>query len=157
MTGGFVCCKLWLCGHRPHPCLARRTPGTRPLDNMSAVTYNVPMNPTDKPLIWLAGQVATPPMSKEARLEAGYLLRLLQAGRSLAMPHSRPMPAIGKRCHELRIPDQAATWRIFYRVDADAVLILEVLQKKTPATPEAVIDLCKQRAAAYGADSGNEA
>lgn len=67
------------------------------------------------------------------------------------------MPAIGRRCHELRIPDQAGTWRIFYRVDADAVLILEVLQKKTSATPKAVIDLCKQRAAAYDADSGSEA
>ena len=131
--------------------------GYGPLDNMSVVTYNVSMNPTDKPLVWLGGQVTTPPMSKEARLEAGYLLRLLQAGHSLAMPHSRPMPAIGKRCHELRIPDQAATWRIFYRVDPDAVLILEVLQKKTSATPKAVIDLCKQRAAAYDADSGSEA
>jgi len=115
------------------------------------------MNPTDKPLVWLGGQVTTPPMSTEARLEAGYLLRLLQAGHSLAMPQSRPMPAIGRRCHELRIPDQVSTWRIFYRVDADAVLILEVLQKKTPATPKAVIAVCKQRAAAYDADSGSEA
>ena len=115
------------------------------------------MNPTDKPLVWLGGQITTPPMSKEARLEAGYLLRLLQAGHLLAMPHSRPMPAIGKRCHELRIPDQAATWRIFYRVDPDAILILEVLQKKTSATPKAVIGLCKQRAATYDADSGSEA
>ncbi len=79
------------------------------LDNMSAMTYAVPMNPTDKPLVWLGGQVTTPPMSKEARLEAGHLLRLLQAGHALAMPHSRPMPAIGGRCHELRIPDQAST------------------------------------------------
>ena len=81
------------------------TPHSPRLDNMSAVTYAVPMNPTDKPLVWLGGQVTTPPMSKEARLEAGYLLRLLQAGHLLAMPQSRPMPAIGKRCHELRIPD----------------------------------------------------
>lgn len=124
---------------------------------MSVVTYNVSMNPTDKPLVWLGGQVTTPPMSREARLEAGYLLRLLQAGHSLAMPHSRSMPTIGKRCHELRIPDRASTWRIFYRVDSDAVLILDVLQKKTPATPRAVIALCKQRAAAYDADSGSEA
>jgi phage-related protein len=63
------------------------------------------------------------------------------------------MPAIGQRCHELRISDRAATWRIFYRVDSDAVLILEVLQKKTQTTPQATIVLCRQRAAAYDADS----
>jgi len=29
------------------------------------------MNPKDKPLAWLYGEVKTPPFSKEARLEAG--------------------------------------------------------------------------------------
>lgn len=33
------------------------------------------------------------------------------------MPHSRPMPGIGSRCHELRIVDVNATWRMVYRVD----------------------------------------
>ena len=46
------------------------------------------MNPTDKPLIWLKGEIKIPPMGKEARIEAGYLLRSLQAGLTLAMPHS---------------------------------------------------------------------
>lgn len=111
------------------------------------------MNPTDKPLVWLGGEVKSPPLSKEARLEAGHWLRMLQAGHALSLPRSRPMPAIGQRCHELRITDRAATWRIFYRVDSDAVLILEVLQKKTQTTPQATIALCRQRAAAYDADS----
>jgi DNA-binding XRE family transcriptional regulator len=35
-----------------------------------------------------------------ARLEAGFLLRLLQRGEKIVMPHSRPMPSIGRRCHE---------------------------------------------------------
>jgi hypothetical protein len=35
------------------------------------------VNPTDKPLVWLHGEVKTPPFSQEARLEAGYLLRRL--------------------------------------------------------------------------------
>ena len=61
------------------------------------------MNPTDKPLVWLGGEVKSPPLSKEARLEAGHWLRTLQAGHALSLPHSRPMPAIGPRCHELRI------------------------------------------------------
>jgi len=71
----------------------------------------------DKPLVWLEGEIKTPPFSQAARLEAGYLLRKLQQGETLGMPHSRPMPAMGSRCHELRINDESATWRIIYRLD----------------------------------------
>jgi phage-related protein len=111
------------------------------------------MNPTDKPLVWLNGEVKSPPLSKEARIEAGYLLRLLQAGHSLSLPHSRPMPSVGARCHELRINDENATWRVLYRVDSDAVLVLEVFSKKTAKTPKSVVDTCKQRMKQYDADS----
>ncbi|HWL50920.1 MAG TPA: hypothetical protein VNQ90_00690, partial [Chthoniobacteraceae bacterium] len=55
-----------------------------------------------KPLRWLSGEVKTPPMSMEARREVGYLLRMLQEGEKLSLPHSRPMPSVGARCHELR-------------------------------------------------------
>ena len=72
----------------------------------------------DKPLVWLHGEVKTPPFSIEARIEAGTLLRRLQSGESIGMPQSRPMPTIGKRCHELRITDEDVTWRIVYRTDA---------------------------------------
>jgi hypothetical protein len=58
-------------------------------------------------LVWLRGEVKTPPFSAAARLEAGTLLRRLQGGERLSMPHSRPMPSIGSRCHELRIVDAA--------------------------------------------------
>lgn len=61
------------------------------------------------------------------------------------MPHSRPMPAIGARCHEFRIPDATATWRIVYRLDPDAVVIAEVFSKKTATTPQHVIDRCRRR------------
>ena len=77
------------------------------------------MSPGDKPLVWLHGEISTPPFSKAARVEAGYLLRMLQKGETLPMPHSRPMPAIGARCHELRIIDETVTWRIIYRMDPD--------------------------------------
>lgn len=49
------------------------------------------MSPADKPLVWLRGVVKTPPFSALARLEAGFLLRRLQKGESLGLPHSRPM------------------------------------------------------------------
>jgi phage-related protein len=59
------------------------------------------------------------------------------------------MPAIGARCHELRIPDEGRSWRIFYRIDEDAILILGVEAKKTQTTPRRTIDTCKRRLAAY--------
>ena len=75
------------------------------------------MSPKDKPLVWLHGEVKTPPFTKAARIEAGYLLRELQSGTVLSLPYSRPMPQIGTRCHELRIVDEGVTWRIIYRAD----------------------------------------
>jgi phage-related protein len=104
---------------------------------------------SNKPLVWLRGEIKTPPMSPAARSEAGVLLRRLQRGEVLSMPHSRPMPAIGMRCHELRINDRGQTWRIMYRVDGDAVVILEIFSKKTRATPSAVITACRARLATY--------
>lgn len=59
------------------------------------------------------------------------------------------MPSIGSQCHELRINDQNQTWRIVYRVAADAIVILDVFSKKTAATPNDVLTNCKKRLAAY--------
>lgn len=65
------------------------------------------------------------------------------------MPHSRPMPVIGARCHELRIRDEAAQWRLVYRTDDDAILILAVFAKKTEATPLEIVRNCQQRLKKY--------
>lgn len=107
------------------------------------------MSPNDKPLVWLAGEVKTPPFSAEGRLEAGFLLRRLQRGDKLSLPHSRPMPSVARGCHELRVVDESATWRIMYFVDSDAVVILHVFQKKTRATPKRIIEVSKDRLQAY--------
>lgn len=107
------------------------------------------MGPNDKAVVWLHGEVKTPPFSPTARIEAGVLLRRLQAGERLSMPHSRPMPAVGRRCHELRIRDANVTWRIMYRIDADAIILLEVFGKKTNKTPKGVIATCKERLRDY--------
>jgi phage-related protein len=111
------------------------------------------MTKISKPLAWLHGEVKTPPFTLNARLEAGLLLRRIQFGEKLSLPHSRPMPSIGTRCHELRINDEQVTWRIVYRIDVDAVLILEVFDKKTPATPKWVVDICKKRIRSYDHES----
>ncbi len=104
---------------------------------------------TDKPLAWLSGEVKTPPFSAAARIEAGVLLRRLQRGEKIPLPHSRPMPAIGKACHELRIQDTNRTWRVVYYVDSEIIAILEVFSKTTQQTPKAVINTCKTRLRAF--------
>ena len=89
------------------------------------------MNVKQKPLVWLHGEIKSPPLSKAARIEAGFLLRQLQNGIKLSLPQSRPLASIGKRCHELRLNDNDKTWRIIYRIDSDAIILLEVFQKQT--------------------------
>lgn len=59
------------------------------------------------------------------------------------------MPGIGARCHELRINDPGGTWRIVYRIDEDAIVIVEVFMKKTAQTPQTVIDVCRKRLKEY--------
>ncbi len=106
-------------------------------------------NRASKPLVWLSGEVKTPPFSAEARITAGYLLRQLQDGENLSMPQSRPMATIGKRCHELRISDSDKIWRIIYRIDSDAIIILEVFNKTTSKMPSQVINNCQRRLSQY--------
>ena len=91
-------------------------------------------------LVWLHGAVRTPPFSAVARVETGELLRRLQDNEMLSFPHSRPMPSIGPRCHELRIIDEDKSWRIVYRLDADAIVIAEVFNKTTRETPGHIIE-----------------
>lgn len=109
------------------------------------------MSTTHKPLVWLHSEVKSPPFSATARMEAGYLLRRLQAGEKLTMPECRPMSVIGKRCHELRIIDAEtnSTWRIIHRIDDDAIVITEVFKKKTTKTSKQVIGISKKRLTEY--------
>lgn len=46
------------------------------------------MSPRDKPVVWLRGEVKTPPFGPDARIEAGFLLRRLQRGELLGL-HTR--------------------------------------------------------------------
>jgi len=102
-----------------------------------------------KPLVWLEGEIKTPPFTKAGRGEAGTLRRRLRQGENIGMPQSRPMPSIGAGCHELRIRDANQNWRIIYRIDSDAIVIVDVFAKKTGRTPKAVIDRRKARLKAY--------
>jgi phage-related protein len=109
------------------------------------------MRTADKPLRWMVGTLCTPPVGRNARIEAGVLLRRLQRGEALSMPFSRPMPRIGRSVHELRVVDRETrrTWRLVYRIDPDAILIVHWFEKTTQETPEHIMDLCARRLARY--------
>ena len=109
------------------------------------------MDAIDKPLRWMVGTLQTPPVGAAARIEAGVLLRRVQRGESLGMPHSRAMPEIGRRVREMRVNDREMrlTWRIVYRIDPDAILAVHWFEKKAQRTPKSVIDLCKRRLQDY--------
>ena len=99
----------------------------------------------EKPLVWLHGEIKTPPFSSSARMVAGLLLRRLQRGEELGMPHFRAMPIIGAGCYELRIVDDRRSWRIVYYVTDEAIVILHVFAKKSRKTPKRLIDVCRRR------------
>jgi len=107
-----------------------------------------------KELFFLSGEIRTPPLSPAARREAGYLLRMLQEGESLGMPHVRPMPGIAARCLELRVNDISTTWRIICRVDSDAIVIAEVFEKKTRTMPNRILQECRRRLSHYDNSTG---
>jgi phage-related protein len=116
---------------------------------MAKAKGNEAERPTRKPLVWLRGEIKTPPFTSKGRQEAGMMLRLLQEGENLGLPHAEPLPIVGPRCGALRIRDAGHNWRIMYRTDADAVLILDVYSKKTRKIPDEVIERCKIRLKQY--------
>lgn len=102
-----------------------------------------------KPIRWMKDGITSPPFSKAARIKAGILLRMLQAGVQLSLPQSRPLPVIGTRCHELRVRDGPLSWRIIYSLEIDAVVILAVTAKKRRTLSVKTISTCKNRLEAY--------
>ena len=69
-----------------------------------------------------------------------------EVGHATVPAATQPGPTLP---YELRIQDAEATWRLVYRVDADAIVIVEVFSKKTRATPQQVMQVCQRRLRAY--------
>lgn len=107
--------------------------------------------PERKPVVWLHGEIKTPPFTEAGRWEAGELLRALQQGEMPSMPHAEPLPVVGPGCGSLRVRDGGHNWRIVYRLDADAVIVLEVYAKKTARIPQEIIGRCRRRLRDYDA------
>jgi len=105
----------------------------------------------EKPLRWMLGTLRTPPVGTAARIEAGVLLRRIQRGESFQWPRSRPMPTVGRRVHELRVEDRETrkSWRILYRIDLDAILVVHWYEKRTRRMPTSEFSLCVKRLQEY--------
>lgn len=103
----------------------------------------------NKALVWLSGEIKTPPFGEKARKEAGFYLRIAQKGLQLSNPPFDPMPEVGKGCCDLHIKDSDKTWRIIIHIDSDCIVILEVFAKKTKKTPDKVKKACIRRLKRY--------
>lgn len=79
-----------------------------------------------------------------AMRDAGYQLDRVQHG--LQPDDAKPMPTIGAGAMELRIWDEAGTFRVVYVAKlADAVYVLHCFQKKTQQTAQRDIELARRR------------
>ncbi len=99
------------------------------------------------------GEIST--ISRIARMKIGKCLRTLQEGGRLEMPLSRPMPSIAESVHELRIADRMHNWRLIYRIDPDAIIVLSVFSKKSGKTPKREIENARRRMKMYKEISQN--
>lgn len=80
----------------------------------------------------------------DARHDAGYQLDKLQRG--LQPDDFKPMPTIGKGVEEIRVWDDAGTFRVVYTARLkDSVVVLHAFQKKTQATSRQDTELAKRR------------
>lgn len=80
----------------------------------------------------------------DARRDTGRQIDRVQRG---MQPFDfKPMPSIGKGVEEIRVWDDAGTFRVIYtaRLDA-AVYVLHVFQKKTQETSKRDIEIAKLR------------
>jgi len=80
----------------------------------------------------------------DARHDAGYQLDKRQRG--LQPDDFKPMPTIGKGVEEIRVWDNAGTFRVVYTARLkDSVVVLHAFQKKTQATGRQDTELAKRR------------
>ena len=98
-------------------------------------------------IVWIKTKIKTPPFSEDARIQAGTLLRRIQYGEKLSMPHSEPIPIIGNNCHALRIRDaeKKIFWRIIYHISSEYIVVLNVFGKQRNRISNSEIELSQKR------------
>lgn len=85
-------------------------------------------------------------LDNEIKREIGSLLMMLQSGRKLGEPQSKPMKSIHKNAFELRVKDRHGAYRVIYILNiGDKILIPHAFTKKTQKTPQKEIELSLKR------------
>ena len=80
----------------------------------------------------------------DARQDAGYQLDKIQRGEK--PDEFKPMPSIGRGVEEIRVWDEAGTFRVIYTARiVDTVVVLHAFQKKTQSTSKRDIELARAR------------
>ena len=85
-------------------------------------------------------------LPEEIRCDLADALARLEAGLTLSMPLSRPMPSIGAGVHELRLKDRSGVYRVIYAVVVSGrVHVLHAFKKTTQGTPLRNLELARKR------------
>lgn len=83
---------------------------------------------------------------EEVREELADAIARLEEGHMLAMPLSRHMPSVGRRCYELRFRHRSGVYRVFYVLaGGGAIYLIHAFKKKKSATPQQNIELAIKR------------
>ncbi len=83
---------------------------------------------------------------EEIRGDLADALARLDAGLMLSLPLSRPMPAIGRGVHELRLRNRSGAYRVVYALGTrGAVHVLHAFKKTTQATLARSLELARTR------------
>jgi phage-related protein len=81
---------------------------------------------------------------EDARQDAAYALDQVQRGKQPS--DFKPMATVGKGVEELRVWDDAGTYRVIYLARfKEAVYVLHAFQKKTRTTSKQDIEIAKSR------------
>jgi phage-related protein len=89
-------------------------------------------------------QIKAPPLTKEARRNAGYILDQVQTGDDpdpSVCDNYKPYPNVGPGCFQITLDN----WRIIYWRAQVALYVLSVFKKTGQATPDRIKNVCKDR------------
>jgi phage-related protein len=81
----------------------------------------------------------------EIREDLADALARLAAGLRLAMPLSRPMPAVGQGVHELRLKGRSGSYRVIYGFHGGDTHVVHAFKKTTQETAKRNLELARKR------------
>lgn len=108
------------------------------------------LKPPRKFLVWLEGEVKSPPLllRRDGKRLACSCGCFRKGSDSVCLMRSL-CRALDRGAAPYEFADAQHNWRIVYRVDQDAVLVLEVYAKMTRKIPDEVLERCKRRLRQY--------